>query len=75
MNLRQLKINQSATISSVNAPQEMGRRIRDMGLTPGAKIQVIRRAPLYDPVALKISGFTLTLRNNEADHIDVEIFE
>ncbi|THB69742.1 MAG: ferrous iron transport protein A [Gammaproteobacteria bacterium] len=73
MKLREMKINQSATITRVTAPMEMGRRIRDMGITPGTQIQVIRRAPLLDPVALKLSGFTLTLRNNEADHIEVEI--
>jgi ferrous iron transport protein A len=32
-----------------------------------------RRAPLYDPVALRVMGATLTLRNNEADYIEVEI--
>ena len=43
-----------------------------MGLVPGAEIQVIGRAPLKDPVALRLKDFTLTLRNNEADHIEVE---
>jgi ferrous iron transport protein A len=40
-----------------------------MGLVPGVEITVIGRAPLRDPVALKIHDFTLTLRNNEADYI------
>jgi ferrous iron transport protein A len=42
-----------------------------MGLIPGAKIQVTGQAPLHDPVALRLMGFTLTLRNNEADFIAV----
>ncbi|MBW1863404.1 MAG: ferrous iron transport protein A [Deltaproteobacteria bacterium] len=44
-----------------------------MGLVPGTAIKVQGRAPLYDPVALKVRGFTLTLRNNEADNIEVEV--
>jgi len=51
----------------------MGRRIRDMGIVPGKEVTVQGRAPLYDPVALRIMGFTLTLRNNEADYIQVEV--
>ena len=73
MNLRQMRKNQSGTISTITASGELGRRIRDMGLVPGTFILVRGRAPLYDPVALKVMGFTLTLRNNEADYIMVEV--
>jgi ferrous iron transport protein A len=68
-----MKENQSGVISAVKADGEMGRRIRDMGLIPGANIKIQGRAPLYDPVALRVMGFTLTLRNNEADYIEVEV--
>ena len=51
----------------------MGRRIRDMGLVPGVEIQVVGRAPLEDPVAIRLLGFTLTLRNSEADYIQVSV--
>ena len=71
--MRQMKENQAGTISVVKVGGEMGRRIRDMGLVPGTAIKIQGRAPLYDPVALKVMGFTLTLRNNEADHIEVEV--
>jgi ferrous iron transport protein A len=67
-----MKDNQEGTITAVKARGEMGRRIRDMGLVPGTKIKIQGRAPLYDPVALRIMGFTLTLRNSEADYIEVE---
>ena len=70
--LRQLHINQRARIISLKAQGELGRRIRDMGLIPGVEIMVIGRAPLKDPVALKVNDFTLSLRNNEADYIMVE---
>jgi ferrous iron transport protein A len=70
--LRQLKINQKARILAVLAQGEMGRRIREMGLIPGTLITVVGRAPLRDPVALRLMDFTLSLRNNEADFIRVE---
>jgi len=70
-----MKLGQSGTIASIGAQAEMGRRIRDMGLVPGTMLTVVRRAPLKDPVALRLQGFTLMLRNNEADYITVEIEE
>jgi len=73
LSMRKMKENQFGTISAVKAEGEMGRRIRDMGLVPGTHIKIQGRAPLYDPVALRVLGFTLTLRNNEADFIDVEV--
>lgn len=73
--LRELKENQSATILSISATGELGRRIRDMGLVPGTHITVVGRAPLKDPVALRLRDFTLTLRNNEADLIAVSVEE
>jgi ferrous iron transport protein A len=71
INLRQMKKNQSGIISSIKAGGELGLRIREMGLVPGTKITIQGRAPLNDPVALRVMGGVLTLRNNEADHITV----
>ena len=73
INIRNMQINQEGTIASVKVGGELGRRLRDMGLVPGTAIKIQGRAPLYDPVALRVKGFTLTLRNNEADLIDVEV--
>lgn len=70
--LRNLKTGQNATIFKVIANGEMGRRIRDMGLVPGVCITMMGRAPLKDPVEIKLKGFNLALRNNEADHILIE---
>jgi len=71
--LRQMKKDQTGTIVAVKVAGELGRRLREMGLVPGTAITIQGRAPLYDPVALRVMGFTLTLRNNEADFIEVEI--
>lgn len=71
--LRRMGVNQKGIIKSVKAEGELGRRIRDMGLVPNTEIMVMGRAPLKDPVALRLRDFTLSLRNNEADYIMVEL--
>lgn len=71
ISLRKLALGQKAVIAAVSAEGELGRRIRDMGLMPGAEVEVLGRAPLQDPVALRLKGFTLSLRNNEANYITV----
>ena len=73
INMRQMKTKQTGTIAAISAEGELGRRIRDMGLVPGTQIVIQGRAPLQDPVALRLMGFTLTLRNSEADYIDVMV--
>ncbi len=73
--MRQMKVNQTGKIKSVRVTGELGRRIRDMGLITGTEVTVQGRAPLFDPVALRVRGFTLSLRNSEADHIEVEVSE
>lgn len=70
--MRHMLPGQKGIIRQVTAEGELGRRIRDMGLVPGIAFEIMGRAPLQDPVAVKLTGFTLSLRNNEADFITVE---
>ncbi|MFK5927513.1 MAG: FeoA family protein [Desulfuromusa sp.] len=70
--LRQVASGEKAKIISVTAEGEIGRRLRDMGLSPGTEIEILGRAPLKDPVSLRLKNYTLTLRNSEADYITVE---
>lgn len=51
------------------------RRIVDMGVVPGALVEVQKFAPLGDPMEIKIKGFNLSLRKNEGDMIELEIIE
>jgi ferrous iron transport protein A len=73
--MREMLKNQSGIVKKIESPGDMGRRIREMGLVPNTPITVQGRAPLKDPVAIKIRDYILTLRNNEADHIMVEVEE
>jgi ferrous iron transport protein A len=65
--------NQKGIVRKISTTGEMGRRIREMGLVPDTPIQIQGRAPLKDPVAVKVRDYTLTLRNSEADHILVQV--
>lgn len=71
--LREMKEGRKGRILRVGADGELGRRIRDMGLVPGVEVEVVGHAPLRDPVALRLSGVTLALRNREADYISMEV--
>ena len=71
--MREMTKNQGGMIRRVFASGDMGRRLREMGLVPNTYIQIQGRAPLKDPVAIKIRDYILTLRNNAADHILVEV--
>lgn len=73
--MRQMNKNQCGTIRKVLAKGELGKRVREMGLVPGTRFRIRGRAPLQDPVAVQLQGFTLTLRNSEADYILVNVEE
>lgn len=47
-------------------------RILEMGITPGAEIEIIRKAPLGFPIEIKVRGYLLSLRESEAKCIEVE---
>ncbi|MFH1951379.1 MAG: FeoA family protein [Pseudomonadota bacterium] len=71
--MREMSDNQEGVIKKVSATGDMGRRLREMGLVPETVIRIQGRAPLKDPVAVKLRDFVLTLRNNEASSILVEV--
>jgi len=73
VSLRRMGVGQTGTIARVKGGSAIGARIREMGLVPGAEISIVGRAPLNDPVNIKLQGYNLTLRNNEADHILVNM--
>ncbi|MDA3810373.1 MAG: ferrous iron transport protein B [Spirochaetaceae bacterium] len=67
-----LNIGDSAVVRDVKAKGEIKRRLLDMGLCRGVQFTVIRIAPLGDPIVIKIKGFDLSLRKEEAASITVE---
>lgn len=59
-------------VTRMEGDGEAVKRLMDMGLIRGTPVEVVRRAPLGDPIEVKVRGFMLTLRRSEAEHITVE---
>jgi len=60
-------------IVKVGGGKTIHRRLRDMGLVAGSEVEVERKAPLGDPIEIKIKGYRLALRKEEAVDIQVEV--
>jgi len=71
--LRELKPGQKGKIVGIKGRGETNKRIVDMGVTPGTLIEVERVAPLGDPIDVKVKGYHLSLRKEEAGNITVEL--
>ncbi len=54
---------------------EIRRRLMDMGIVRGATVELVRRAPLGDPVEISVRGYNLSLRGSEAEKVHVEIYD
>lgn len=48
-------------------------RLLEMGLLPGTEVRVVRRAPMGDPIEIRLRGYSLSIRGTEATAIDVEL--
>lgn len=70
--LAELKPGDRARVTEVGGERDAARRLMDLGLIRGTPIEVVRAAPLGDPIEVKLRGFMLTLRRAEAEHITVE---
>ena len=71
MTLKELGVGQSASIITVGGTGALRQHLLDMGVIPGAEVKVLKYAPLGDPVEVQIHGYSLTLRLNDADQIEV----
>ena len=71
MTLRDLNIGQSATITEVGGEGALRQHFLDMGVIPGAEVTLIKYAPMGDPMQLRIHGYLLTLRLEDADRIGI----
>jgi ferrous iron transport protein B len=67
----QLAMGENATIHDLDGPDRVRRRLLEMGLVPGEQIQVVRKAPLGDPVVIQVLGYQLGLRKQQTACIQV----
>lgn len=69
--LTSVALGRTATVAEINVPAESRPRLMEMGLLVGTVVELVRFAPLGDPVEIKVRGYNLTLRKHEADKIFV----
>lgn len=70
--LSELKPGEQTRIAQVGGDVDTSRRLMDLGLIRGTAVEVVRMAPLGDPIEVRIRGFMLSLRRTEAENITVE---
>ena len=75
MTIKDLKIGERALITKVGGKGALRQHFLDMGVIPGAEVTLIKLAPLGDPMELRIHGYELTLRLEDAGKIDVTKIE
>lgn len=62
-----------ARVADVSGTDALAIRLLEMGLTPGAPIRLVGRAPLGDPLELEVRGYRLSLRQAEAARVAVAV--
>ena len=69
--LTAVAVGQTAIVAEINLPSSSRPRLMEMGLLVGTAVELVRFAPLGDPVEIKVRGYNLTLRKHEAEQIFV----
>jgi ferrous iron transport protein A len=64
--LHDLRPGAQALVTAISGHGPVRRRLLEMGLCNGTEIEVIRRAPLGDPIEVRVRGYLLSMRNDQA---------
>lgn len=75
MTLDTLPLNKEAVIRTVGGQGALRCRLLDMGLIPKTKVKIVKIAPLGDPIELRVRGYALSIRKEDAHRIEVEVAE
>ena len=71
--LNDLQPGQQAIVQELRSTGSIRRRLLDMGLIPKTTVRVEKVAPLGDPIELRVRGYSLSLRKEDARSIEVEV--
>jgi ferrous iron transport protein A len=71
--LSALRPGDRATIGRLEGGGPIRRRLLELGLTPGTRIDMVRLAPLRDPMEIRVRGYQLCVRRSEADAVWVRV--
>ena len=75
MTLEKLQVGKTAVIKTVGGEGELRCRLMDMGLIPKTKVTMMKVAPMGDPMEIRLRGYELTLRKEDAGKIEIELEE
>ena len=75
MTLETLQIGKTAVIKTVGGEGELRCRLLDMGLIPKTKVTMMKVAPMGDPMEIRLRGYELTIRKEDAGKIEIELEE
>jgi len=70
--LTSVPLGTRATVTEINLPPASRPRLMEMGLLVGTQVELVRFAPLGDPVEIRVRGYNLSLRKHEAEQILVQ---
>lgn len=71
--LNRLAIGQCGKVVNVSGDRELRRRLMEMGLCNGTRVEVLRRSPFGDPIELRLRGYCLSLRDEQAKHVNIQV--
>lgn len=71
--LADVRVGGRGRVLRVDGAPGLAQRLLEMGLAPGTEIEVVRLAPLGDPLEIRLWGYLLSLRRADARHVEVEV--
>lgn len=71
--LNELKVGDSGVVVSFRGEGSLRKHLMEMGFVKGANVEVQRVAPMGDPIEIKVKGYSISLRKEEAKNIEIEI--
>ncbi len=69
ISLNELKVGQSATVRQLLSDTSIRRRLQDIGLIEGTKVECVQRSPAGDPIAFLIRGAVIAIRNEDSSSV------
>ncbi|MCB1023965.1 MAG: ferrous iron transport protein A [Acidobacteria bacterium] len=72
MTLANLQIGAIAKVKNVLGNDPISRRLMEMGIVPGVSVRVVKTAPFGDPIEIRVRGYNLAMRRNEAEAIEID---
>lgn len=73
MRLPEVEIGEKVNVVAVHGEGTVPKRLMEMGLVPGVSVRMVKSAPFGDPIEIRVRGYSLALRINEAEAVEVAV--